>query len=227
MSEAIRVIIADDHPLFRDGVSHTLQIESDIEVIGEASTADEALQLTMELLPDVVLLDIDMPGGGLRAVQTIASVCPMTRIVMLTASADEDDIVNALKAGARGYILKGVSARELVGIVRDIHAGAGYVPPTLAANLLAYMTGATTSTRAPNTLLDELTPRERQILERVAAGSSNREIGQHLHLSEKTVKYYMSNILQKLQVRNRVEAALLVQRGVVVAKPGESLSARK
>jgi two-component system nitrate/nitrite response regulator NarL len=211
MSDKIQIIIVDDHPLFRDGVIQTLKAEPDIEIVGEATTAPEAVRLAGELLPDVILLDITIPGGGLNAARTIAATLPVTKIVMLTASEAEEDVLAALKAGARGYILKGVSARELVKIVRDVYAGEAYVTPTLAASLLSEMTGDWPGQRPASNPLDELTDRERQILEKVAAGLSNKEIAQQVFLTEKTVKHYMTNILQKLQVRNRVEAALLAQ----------------
>ena len=137
---------------------------------------------------------------------------------MLTASEAEEDVLAALKAGARGYILKGVSARELTKIVRDVYAGEAYVTPTLAASLLSEMKGDWRGQRPATNPLDELTDRERQILEKVASGLSNKEIAQQVFLTEKTVKHYMTNILQKLQVRNRVEAALLAQSGGLKGK---------
>ena len=216
-SETIQVVIVDDHPLFRQGVAQTLDGEPDFEVVGEGATAGDALRLARDLLPDVLLLDITMPGGGIAAAATIAAAYPVTKIVMLTASEQEDDVAAALQAGARGYIVKGVSARELVAIVRGVASGEGYVSPTLAASLLSHLTQEERDGRraAPEgSPLDELTEREREILEQVASGASNKEIGQQLHLTEKTVKHYMTNILQKLQVRNRVEAALLAQRSV-------------
>ncbi len=213
MNGKIQVVIVDDHPLFREGVAHTLQSETDLEVVGQGATAEDAIRLACDLLPDLILLDIDMPGGGLNAIHAIATTCPVTKIVMLTVSADEDNVVAALKAGARAYILKGVAARELLSILRSVCSGEGYVPPALAASLLSEMTRASSETQLAPSPLDALTEREQQILEQVAAGSSNKEIAQHLGLSEKTVKYYMTNILQKLQVRNRVEAALLAQQG--------------
>lgn len=214
MSDKIQIVVVDDHPLFRQGVAYTLQSEPDMDVVGQGESVEEAIQLARNLLPDLILLDIGIPGGGINAAKIIAAACPVTKIIMLTASAEEDDLVAALKAGARAYILKGVAARELVRILRSVWAGEGYVTPALAASLLSEMTtGAATTRMAPN-LLDELTERERQILEQVAAGLSNKEIGQQLHLSEKTVKHYMTNILQKLQVRNRVEAALMAQKAV-------------
>ncbi len=215
MSDRIRVVIVDDHPLFREGVAYTLEAESDMEVVGQGATADEALHLARDLLPDIILLDITMPGGGLNAVRAIAAACPVTKIVMLTVSEEEDNVLTAFKAGARAYILKGVSARELVSILRTVHAGEVYVTPTLAAGLLLEMTDSTSEPRLPHSPFDVLTARERQILELVANGYSNKEIGQRLHLAEKTVKHYMTNILQKLHVRNRVEAALLAQKAGV------------
>lgn len=211
MTDKIQLLIVDDHPLFREGVIQTLQAEPDIEIVGEATTASEAVRLAGELLPDIILLDITIAGGGLNAAQTIAATLPVTKIVMLTASEAEEDVLTALKSGARGYILKGVSSRELIKIVRDVQAGEAYVTPTLAASLLSEMKNGSSRTAPSTHPLDELTEREGQILERVAAGLLNKEIAQELFLSEKTVKHYMTNILHKLQVRNRVEAALLAQ----------------
>jgi DNA-binding NarL/FixJ family response regulator len=212
MSEKIQIVIVDDHPLFREGVAHTLRAEPGLEVVGQGANMEDAVRLACDLLPDIILLDIDMPGGGLHAAQAIAAACPVTRIVMLTVSEDEEHVLGALRAGARAYILKGISARELISILRAVWAGEGYVSPTLAASLLSEMTGTVPGGRLPGSPLDELTERERQILECIAAGLSNKEIGHQLHLSEKTVKHYVTNILQKLHVRNRVEAALLAQK---------------
>ncbi len=212
MRDKITVVTVDGHELFRKGVAHTLRAERDIDIVGEGATADDAMRLACDLLPDLILLDIAIPGG-IHAAQTIAAACPVVKIVMLTGSDEEDDVIAALRAGARGYILKGVLARELVRILRAIYAGEGYVPPALAASLLSDIAGASSGERSRESPLDELTEREHQILERVAVGFSNKEIGQQLHLSEKTVKHHMTNILQKLQVRNRVEAALLARQG--------------
>lgn len=209
-SDRLRVAIVDDHVLFRDGLATILAAEEDIEVVGQGGSAAEAVRLARDLLPDVILLDIDMPGGGLEAAREIAAACPVTRIVTLTASEEDEDLIAALRIGVRGYILKGVAARELLRILRAVAAGESYVPPALAASLLVEMGGPAPSRRTGP--LDELTPREREILEGLAAGLSNKEIGQKLFLAEKTVKHYITNILQKLQVRNRVEAALLAQR---------------
>ena len=212
MSDKIHVVIADDHTLFREGLAGIIAGAEDFEVVGQAGTMEEAVQLARDLLPDIILLDIDMPGGGLEAARIVAEEFPVTRIVILTSSEEDDHLIRALKLGARAYVLKGVAARELIRILRAVQAGESYVPPMLAASLLLEMREAHSQQKQSTSPLDELTARERQILESLAAGLSNKEIGEQLFLSEKTVKHYMTNILQKLQVRNRVEAALLAQK---------------
>lgn len=211
MPESLHVAIVDDHPLFREGVAHILSAQPDIEVVAEGESAADAIRIAAEAIPDIMLLDVSMPGDGLNAVREIATSYPVISLVMLTVSEEEDVVTAALRAGARAYVLKGVAARELVRILRSVAAGEVYVTPSLAASLLFELTGGKTGT-TPNPL-EGLTERERQILERVAAGDSNKEIGAQLHLSEKTVKHHMTNILQKLQVRNRVEAALMARAG--------------
>lgn len=205
------MVIVDDHPLLREGVAHTLRAEPDIDVVGEGATAGEAILLARELLPNVMLLDISIPGGGLHAARAIGEACPVTKIIMLTVSEEEEDVLAALKAGARGYILKGVAARELVRIVRSVHAGEVWITPNLAASLLMDWSRGVAQSSAEPRPLEGLTEREHNILTLVAAGKSNKEIGQDLFLAEKTVKSYMTNILQKLHVRNRVEAAILLR----------------
>lgn len=211
MSDKVHVVVIDDHPLFREGVAGLLAAQPDMEVVGQGGSADEAVRLARDLLPDVILLDLDMPGGGLNAARAIAETCPVTKIVVLTVSEADDHLISALKSGARAYILKGVAGRELVAILHGVLAGESYVPPTLAASLLLEMGEGGARGRTAADPLDELTAREREILELLAQGLSNKEIGQRLFLAEKTVKHYMTNILQKLQVRNRVEAALLAR----------------
>jgi DNA-binding NarL/FixJ family response regulator len=206
VSDAIRIVVADDHPLFRAGVVASLREAPGIEVLAEASDADGALRLCREHLPDVALLDIAMPGGGLAAARDITAACPATRVVMLTVSEDEDDLLAAMKAGASGYILKGAGADEVATVIRQVAAGEVYVAPALAWGLLREMS------RPRSTPLDELTPREREVLELVSEGMSNQEIGDRLGLAEKTIKHHMTNILGKLQVRSRVEAALIAYR---------------
>ncbi len=212
MPNKIHIVVVDDHPLFREGVANTLSASPNIEVVGQGETAEDAIRLARDLLPDILLLDISMKGGGIIAAREISAAYPVVKIVMLTVSEREEDVVASLKAGARGYILKGVTARALVSVVQSIHAGETYVNPTLAASLLLAWREGQDGTNTLTSLLDELTERERQILELLATGRSNKEIARELDLSEKTVKHYMTNILQKLQVRNRVEAALLAQK---------------
>ena len=212
MPNRIQVAVVDDHPLFRDGVTNTLAASPNIDVVGQGETAEDAIRLARDHLPDILLLDISMKGGGIIAAREISAAYPVVKIVMLTVSEREEDVVASLKAGARGYILKGVTARDLVRVVQSIHAGEAYVSPTLAASLLLEWREGQDGTNTPTSPLEELTERERQILELLATGRSNKEIARELDLSEKTVKHYMTNILQKLHVRNRVEAALLAQK---------------
>jgi two-component system nitrate/nitrite response regulator NarL len=208
MTESINVLVVDDHPLFRQGVVHSLGAEPDLTVVGEAGSGEEALKLACELLPDIVLLDISMAGwNGLVTAERISTACPATAIVMLTVSEDKDKLLAAFKAGARAYVLKGVSAQELANVVRTAAAGEVYVSPLLAAEMLVSLTRG----HAPDSL-QELTNREREILRLIGTGLTNREIGKRLFLSEKTIKHYVTNILQKLQVRSRVEAALFAAR---------------
>ncbi len=212
MGDPIRIVVADDHPLFREGVITSLRTAPDIEVVGQAADADEAVLVVREQMPDVALLDVTMPGHGLEAARKISTACPATRIVMLTVSEDEDNLLAAMKAGASGYVLKGVASAELISIVRAVSGGEVYVAPSLAFALLREM-----SKPRPADPLAELSARERQVLELVATGLSNQEIGNRLGLAEKTVKHYMTNILTKLQVRSRVEAALLAHRAGLTA----------
>jgi two-component system, NarL family, nitrate/nitrite response regulator NarL len=210
MTEAIRVLVVDDHPLFRQGVVQALGAEQDLKIVGEAASGEEALKLACALLPDVVLLDISMPGwGGLVTAEKITTACPATVIVMLTVSEDKDKLLAAFKAGARAYVLKGVAARELANVLRTAVAGEVYVSPSLASEMLVSLTRG----QAPDPL-QELTDREREILSLIGTGLTNREIGERIFLSEKTIKHYVTNILQKLQVRSRVEAALLAAQRV-------------
>ena len=217
MSGPIRVIVADDHPLFREGVVHSLRGARDVEVVGEASDAESAVRLAVERQPDVAILDITMPGGGLTAAERIGRTHPKIRVVMLTVSEEEDSLVAAMKAGAAGYVLKGVSAAELLGVVRSVHAGEVYVPPALAYALLRDITRP----REPEPLA-ELTDREREVLGLVARGLSNYEIGQQLGLAEKTVKHHMTGLMTKLGVRSRVEAALLAVRAGLGGPPASA-----
>ncbi len=205
----IRLVLADDHPIYREGVARTLADAGGIDVVGQAQDGEAAARLCVELKPDLVLLDVSMPkGGGLGALGLIMKMEKPPLVAMLTASEDEGDLMTALKAGAAGYILKGVGASELVELVRDLAAGRSYVSPGLAGRLLVAMRGKPVG--EPNPLAD-LSRREEDILRLVATGLSNKEVGRKLDIQEKTVKHYMTSILQKLHVRNRVEAAMLAR----------------
>ena len=206
----IRVVLVDDHPLFRGGVADALACDAAIQVVAQGATAGEAIALSVSFLPDILLLDVGLPGGGLHAVQAVARACPATKIVMLTVS--EENLVPALQAGACGYVLTGVSGGELRSIVHGVMAGAAYVTPSLAAGVRPDLSAPVSPSSPMRNPLEALSERERQILEQLAKGRSNREIGQILGLTEKTVKHYMTNILEKLHVHNRVEAALLAQK---------------
>ena len=208
MHDQIRILIADDHPMFREGVVQSLASEKDFAIIGQASNGKNAIEMAKELLPDVLLLDITMPDqDGITITKKISAAFPVIQIIMLTASENEDDLMKALKAGARGYVLKGISAKELVKVVRTIVAGGTYISPDMANMILFEL-----SQPSQPDPLSELSDREKEILKLVAKGYTNREIGAQIHLSEKTIKHYMTNILQKLHVRSRVEAALLIQK---------------
>ncbi len=210
-SDKVRIAVIDDHPLFRDGVVATLGADKTLEVVGQGATAEQAIQISQDILPDVLLLDISIPGGGIEAMREIARLCPYVKVVMLTASENEKHVSDALEAGARGYILKGVGAQELIRTVHAVNQGDSYVTPQLAARLLTMMKSTQATPAAANDL-PALTRREEQILDSVAVGKTNKEIARILNISEKTVKHYMTNIMHKLQVRNRVEAALVAKR---------------
>lgn len=208
MSERTRVLLADDHELFRRGVGDALRSADDFALEWECATARDALRLACIHLPDLVLLDLGLPDrSGLDVVGEMHRECPVSRIVVLTVNEDERALFRALREGASGYILKGVSADDLLRALRAVRAGEGYVTPTLASHLLREMGGP--PAQPP---LAGLSDREREVLAGLAAGETNREIAARLHLSEKTVKYYVTNVLIKLHVRNRVEAAVLAER---------------
>jgi DNA-binding NarL/FixJ family response regulator len=211
MTDPIRILLADDHPLFREGVASSLAATPDFVVIAQAGSGEEAVDLALSLAPDMVLLDVSMPGmGGIAAAARIAADLPQVRIMMLTVSETPESLLAALKAGAHGYVLKGVSASELRAIVRNVALGEAYVTPTLAAEMLTEF-----SRPRPPDAFAMLTARETGVLELLSQGLTNREIGERLHLAEKTVKHHITVILQKLHVRSRTEAALMaVQHGV-------------
>ena len=208
MHRPIHILLVDDHPLFREGVAHSLAATGDFVVVGEAGSGEEALSLAAALQPDMVLLDVSMPGmGGIAAAGKLSASLPGVRIMMLTVAEDPECLLAALKNGAHGYVLKGVAAAELRRIAASVADGEAYVTPALAAELLVEFSRA-----RPQDAMSSLTTRESGVLELLSRGLTNREIGEHLHLAEKTVKHHMTSILQKLHVRSRTEAVAIALR---------------
>lgn len=204
--EPIKTIVVDDHPLYRDGVIRTLNAEPDIRVVGEGANLADAENLIETHTPDVALLDLSMPGDGHCALSKINSTHPGVRLAVLTASENPQDLSRALRNGACGYVVKGVGGRELAKIVRSLAAGNSYVSPSLAAE--AAFAHSKTLSAPLGEQFASLSKREVDILRLIAQGLTNNEVGGALDLQEKTVKQYMTAIMQKLDVRNRVEAAI-------------------
>ena len=214
MAKKSRVLVIDDHPVVRRGIATTFNEEADFTVIGEGASAADAIRLTNDLKPDLVLLDVTMPGGGIEAAMEIAEKAPATSILMLSIREDLATVRAALRAGAHGYISKGVDGQELVAAARRILAGERYVSPELAARTIAeeISTGGVRREGGPDvTLRAALTQRERQIFDLLGEGLTNQQIAERIGLSENTVKHYMTPLLHKLGVRNRTEAALLAR----------------
>ncbi len=203
MTAEISLAVIDDHPLFREGVIRSLTEMDGFSIVGEGSSKEDALRIAAEHRPDILLLDISMPGGGLDAISLILGQIPDQKIVMLTVSEASDDVMAALKSGAKGYVLKGVGSRMLADIIRSIAAGDSYVAPTLSARLISENGSA-----AQVNPFNALTDREREVLELASAGLSNKHIGLKLDLHEKTIKHHMTQIFAKLEVSNRTEAAM-------------------
>lgn len=204
-----RVVVADDHPLFREGVARTLQESGRFAVVATAASGAEAVEAARRHAPDLVLLDLSMPQGGLWALERIALLQPAPVMVLLTVSEDGDAVFAALEGGARGYLLKGIGGAELVATLERVMQGESHVAPSLAARMLARMRSPVPSSRDG---LDLLTPREEEVLRLVSEGLSNKEIARRTDVQERTVKHHMTQTLQKLHLRNRTEAALLAQK---------------
>jgi DNA-binding NarL/FixJ family response regulator len=202
----IRIAIIDDHPLFRAGVAQSLQESGGFEVVAQGGTRDEALEIVGKHDADIVLLDVSIPGGGLEALNAIIARRPGQQVVMLTVSESGGDVTRAMRAGARGYVLKGVEADSLARILQEIAAGERYVSPALSARLLT--DGAEPGQAKNGSPIDALDQRQRRIMDLVSAGFSNKEIAIELNLQEKTIKHQMTRIFSKLSVSNRTEAAM-------------------
>jgi DNA-binding NarL/FixJ family response regulator len=207
MMKPIRVLIADDHPLFRDGMHGLLASVPATEVVGEAETGDEAVRLAGELLPDVVLMDIKMPGeNGISATRQILSAHPQIKILIVTMFEDDDSVFAAMRAGANGYLLKDSRQEEVLRAIQAVANGEAIFSPGVARRMMGFFKGASRSEQQP--AFPELSEREQEILSLIAKGQSNAEIAAKLVLSLKTVQNHVSNILNKLQVADRVQAAI-------------------
>jgi two-component system NarL family response regulator len=214
--EPIRTLIVDDHALFRRGLEIVLVTEPDIEVVGEASDGAEAVQKAAESLPDVVLMDVRMPRrGGIEACRAIKDVTPSARIIILTMSDEEEDLFDAIKAGASGYLLKDIPLDEVAEAVRSVHGGQSLISPSMAGKLLTeFASLARRDVEEPPQQLPapKLTDREMQVLKLVARGMNNRDIAKELFISDNTVKNHVRNILEKLQIHSRMEAVMVAVR---------------
>jgi DNA-binding NarL/FixJ family response regulator len=213
-SDLLRVMLVDDHDLFRTGLRNLLE-EQGVQIVAEASDGASALGLVRELTPDVVVMDLNMPGmNGIEATREIARLAPLTRVVVLTISDQDDDVMDAILAGACGYLLKDSSIQDLMQGIRSAAVGESLISPHIAAKVLQRLRASGIETEAGGG--PELSDRETEVLRLIANGKDNAEIAQELHISPKTVKNHISNILMKLQIENRIQAAVYaVRRGLV------------
>ncbi|GAA1263592.1 response regulator transcription factor [Sphaerisporangium rubeum] len=213
--EPIRVLIVDDHALIRRSLDLALTAEPDIEVVGEAGDGQEAVELADRLMPDVVLMDVRMPRqSGIEATRAIKASMPSSRVIMLTVSDEEEDLFEAIKAGATGYLLKDVQIDEVPDAVRGVHEGQSLINPAMAAKLISEFANMSRkeAERPPQLPVPRLTEREMEVLRLVAKGMNNREIAKQLFISENTVKNHVRNILEKLQLHSRMEAVVYAVR---------------
>ena len=220
---AIRVLLADDHALFRRGVAKLLAAESDFEVVGEAIDGRQAVEMARELMPDVILMDVSMPVmDGLEATRRIKAEIPYVRIVILTASDGDSSLFEAVKNGAQGYLLKNIEPQALFGTLRGVVRGEAPVSRMMAGRLLEEFARQSRQPVPAAAPASELTAREREVLELVARGRSNKDIAAALAIAENTVKNHLKNILEKLHLENRVQAATFAVREGLIKKPSEN-----
>jgi DNA-binding NarL/FixJ family response regulator len=214
--DELRVLVVDDHDLFRTGLRNLLE-EQGINVVGEAENGESAIRLTSDLAPDVVVMDLNMPGvGGVETTRRLSSLAPLSRVVVLTISADDDDVMNAVMAGACGYLLKDSSIQELIAGIRAASEGESLISPQIAAKVLQRLRAQSKDVDAAETIRAELSDRELQVLKLIANGKDNAQIARELFISPKTVKNHISNILMKLQIENRIQAAVYAVRSGIV-----------
>lgn len=210
----IQLLIADDHLLFREGVKALLATADDIEIVGEASNGSEVVEACLALGPGIVLMDINMPDiNGIQATQQILASRPQTGIIMLTMQEDDASVFAAMRAGARGYLLKGASPIEMLSVIRAVAEGQALFGPAIAARLMNYFQelGRMTAASQPETPFPELTERELEVLRLIAQGYNNQEIAQKLVISPKTVRNHITSIFSKLQVADRAQAIVLAR----------------
>ncbi len=207
----IRVVIADDQALFRRAVGTVLQAEPDLTLVGEAGDGEEAVRIAEEHAPDVVLMDVRMPKlSGIEATRRVKQASMTTKVVMLTASEEEEDLFESVKAGASGYLLKDIDPADVAHTIRQIHAGQSMISPSMASKLLTEFHAITQEPQARS--YSRLTDREMEVLKLVARGMTNREIGKSLHIAENTVKNHIRNILEKLHLNSRFQAVIFAVR---------------
>jgi DNA-binding NarL/FixJ family response regulator len=214
--DELRVLVVDDHDLFRTGLRNLLE-EQGVNVVGEAENGEAAIRLAADLAPDVVIMDLNMPGaGGVETTRRLSSLAPLSRVVVLTISADDDDVMNAVMAGACGYLLKDASIQELIAGIRAASEGESLISPQIAAKVLQRLRAQSKDVDAAETIRAELSDRELQVLKLIANGKDNAQIASELFNSPKTVKNHISNILMKLQIENRIQAAVYAVRSGIV-----------
>jgi DNA-binding NarL/FixJ family response regulator len=212
----VRVLLVDDHDLFRTGLRNLLE-ERGVQVAGEAGQGADAVRLVRELAPDVVVMDLHMPGmSGIEAIRQIHGFAPLTRVLVLTISDQDDDVLDAILAGACGYLLKDASVDELIRGIVAAAVGESLVSPAIAGKVLQQVRATAISPEAADTIRTELSERELDVLKLIAAGNDNAMIAAQLHISPKTVKNHISNILMKLQIENRIQAAVYAVRSGIV-----------
>ncbi len=209
-------MIVDDHDLFRTGLRNLLE-EQGLQIIGEAASGAEAVKIVRELTPDVVVMDLNMPGmGGVDATRHITTLAPLTKVVMLTISEEDSDVMDAILAGACGYLLKDSSIQDLMTGIRAASFGESLISPNIASKVLQRVRATSTQPEIANTIRAELSDREIEVLKLIANGKDNAVIAAELHISPKTVKNHISNILMKLQIDNRIQAAVYAVRSGIV-----------
>lgn len=215
---AIRVLVADDHLIIRQGIVSMLSESSAVIVIGEAKDGLDAIEKTKELLPDIILMDLNMPKlDGVVATERIVAENPEAKVLILTVSEDSQDLIKAVKAGAKGYLLKDVDNEQLIGAIEAVCRGESIVNPALAADLLEEFRSLSKETaREAHPLITKLTGREQEVLKLIAEGLDNKGISKKTFVSESTVKNHVSNILSKLQLENRIQAAVFAERAGLI-----------